>query len=147
MDALVTRLADPAADPVLRRASAAQMRSRLAGPAPEQPGDYGAVLEGVLADVLPSASRTELEVIDRFRTRLGLPDNAAGVLVTGGSAANLTALLVARDAACGPSGDEVVSVSDQAHSSLARTARAMGLRPTRCGCCPPTEAGGCGPAR
>ena len=51
------------------------------------------------------------------------------MLVTGGSAANLTALLVARDAAGGPSGDEVVYVSDQAHSSLARTARAMGLRP------------------
>jgi aromatic-L-amino-acid/L-tryptophan decarboxylase len=172
VDALVARLADPAADPVLRRAPAAQMRSRLAGPAPEQPGDYAAVLERLLADVLPYASRTdhpgyfafvpsfttwpaalaelaaaaanpycgawmesagpaqvELEVIDWFRTWLGLPDTAAGVLVTGGSAANLTALLVARDAAGGPSGDEVVYVSDQAHSSLARTARAMGLRP------------------
>ena len=29
----------------------------------------------------------------------------------------------------GPSPDSVVYVSDQAHSSLARTARAMGLRP------------------
>jgi glutamate/tyrosine decarboxylase-like PLP-dependent enzyme len=52
-----------------------------------------------------------------------------GVLVTSGSAANLTALLTAREAAGGPSGDEIVYVSDQAHSSLARTARAMGLRP------------------
>ena len=172
VDALVARLADPAADPVLRRASPAQMRARLAGPAPEQPGDYAAVLERLLADVLPYASRTdhpgyfafvpsfttwpaalaelaaaaanpycgawmesagaaqiELEVVDWFRTWLGLPDTAAGVLVTGGSAANLTALLVARDATGGPSGDEVVYVSDQAHSSLARTARAMGLRP------------------
>jgi glutamate/tyrosine decarboxylase-like PLP-dependent enzyme len=51
------------------------------------------------------------------------------VLVTGGSAANLTALLVAREAAGGPSPDSVLYVSDQAHSSLARTARAMGLRP------------------
>ena len=59
VDALVARLADPAADPVLRRASAAQMRSRLAGPAPEQPGDYAAVLERLLADVLPYASRTD----------------------------------------------------------------------------------------
>ena len=172
VDALVARLADPAADPVLRRASPAQMRARLAGPAPEQPGDYAAVLERLLADVLPYASRTdhpgyfafvpsfttwpaalaelaaaaanpycgawmesagaaqiELEVVDWFRTWLGLPESTAGVLVTGGSAANLTALLVARDAAGGPSGDEVVYVSDQAHSSLARTARAMGLRP------------------
>ena len=58
-----------------------------------------------------------------------MPGSTAGVLVTGGSAANLTALLVARDAAGGPSDDEFVYVSDQAHSSLARTARAMGLRP------------------
>jgi aromatic-L-amino-acid/L-tryptophan decarboxylase len=172
VDALVARLADPAADPVLRRASPAQMRARLAGPAPEQPGDYAAVLQRLLTDVLPYASRTdhpgyfafvpsfttwpaalaelaaaaanpscgawmeaagaaqiELEVVDWFRTWLGLPEGTAGVLVTGGSAANLTALLVARDAAGGPSGDEVVYVSDQAHSSLARTARAMGLRP------------------
>ena len=172
VDALVARLADPAADPVLRRASPAQMRARLAGPPPEQPGDYAAVLERLLADVLPYASRTdhpgyfafvpsfttwpaalaelaaaaanpycgawmeaagaaqiELEVVNWFRTWLGLPEGTAGVLVSGGSAANLTALLVARDAAGGPSGDEVVYVSDQAHSSLARTARAMGLSP------------------
>jgi aromatic-L-amino-acid/L-tryptophan decarboxylase len=157
---------------VLRRAGAAQMRSRLGGPPPEQPGDYGAVLARVLADVLPHAARTdhpgylafipsfttwpaalaelmaaaanpycgawmesagaaqvELEVIDWFRSWLGLPAGTAGVLVSGGSAANLTALLVAREAAGGPSADSVVYVSDQAHSSLARTARAMGLRP------------------
>ena len=59
VDALVARLADPAADPVLRRASPAQMRARLAGPPPEQPGDYAAVLERLLADVLPYASRTD----------------------------------------------------------------------------------------
>ena len=172
VDALVARLADPEADPVLRRADAAGLRARLGGPPPEQPGDYGAVLSRVLADVLPYAARTdhpgylafipsfttwpaalaeltaaaanlycgawmesagpaqiELEVIDWFRRWLGLPDGTAGVLVSGGSAANLTALLVAREAAGGPSPDSVVYVSDQAHSSVARTARAMGLRP------------------
>ena len=172
VDALVARLADPGADPVLRRADAAEMRSRLGGPPPEQPGDYGAVLARVIADVLPYAARTdhpgylafipsfttwpaalaeltaaaanpycgawmeaagaaqvELEVIDWFRSWLGLPVGTAGVLVSGGSAANLTALLVAREAAGGPSAESVVYVSDQAHSSLARTARAMGLRP------------------
>jgi aromatic-L-amino-acid/L-tryptophan decarboxylase len=172
VDALVTRLADPGADPVLRRADAAGMRSRLGGPPPEQPADYGAVLARVLTDVLPYAARTdhpgylafipsfttwpaalaeltaaaanlycgawlesagatqvELEVIDWFRGWLGLPAGTAGVLVNGGSAANLTALLVAREAAGGPSPGSVLYVSDQAHSSLARTARAMGLRP------------------
>jgi aromatic-L-amino-acid decarboxylase len=74
-------------------------------------------------------TQVELEVIDWFRGWLGLPDGTAGVLVNGGSSANLTALLVAREAAGGPSPDSVVYVSDQAHSSLARTARAMGLRP------------------
>ena len=172
VDALVARLADPEADPVLRRAEAVEMRSRLGGPPPEQPGEYSAVLARVLADVLPYAARTdhpgylafipsfttwpaalaeltaaaanpycgawmeaagaaqvELEVIDWFRSWLGLPAGTAGVLVSGGSAANLTALLVAREAAGGPSAESVVYVSDQAHSSLARTARAMGLRP------------------
>src|SRR5215467_7171227 len=166
VDALVARLADP----VLRRASPAEMRSRLGGPPPEQAGEYGAVLARVVADVLPYASRTdhpgyfafvpsfttwpaalaeltaaavnpycgawmesagaaqvELEVIDWFRMWLGMPASTAGVLVTGGSAANLTALLVAREAVGGPSDNSVLYVSDQAHSSLARTARAMGL--------------------
>ena len=59
VDALVARLADPEADPVLRRAGAAAMRARLGGPPPEQPGDYGAVLARVLADVLPYAARTD----------------------------------------------------------------------------------------
>jgi glutamate/tyrosine decarboxylase-like PLP-dependent enzyme len=171
VDALVARLADPGADPVLRRGQAADLRARLGGPAPEQAADYAAVLSRVLAEVLPHGARTdhpgylafipsfttwpaalaeltaaaanlycgawlesagaaqvELEIIDWFRGWLGLPASTGGVLVTGGSAANLTALLVARDAAGGPSPDSVLYVSDQAHSSLARTARAMGLR-------------------
>jgi glutamate/tyrosine decarboxylase-like PLP-dependent enzyme len=172
VDALVARLADPGADPVLRRASPAEMRARLGGPPPEQGASLDAVLARVIEDVLPYAARTdhpgyfafipcfttwpaalaeliatganpspwawmespaatqiELEVIDWFRTWLGMPEGTAGVLVSGGSAANLTALLVAREAAGGPSEGSVVYVSDQAHSSLARTARAMGLRP------------------
>jgi len=171
VDALAARLADPEADPVLRRASPAEMRAKLGGPAPEQGAGLDAVLERVIDDVLPYAARTnhpgyfafipyfttwpaavadliagaanvspwawmespaatqiELEVIDWFRSWLGMPPGAAGVLVSGGSAANLTALLVAREAAGGPSDDSVVYVSDQGHSSLARTARAMGLR-------------------
>jgi len=39
------------------------------------------------------ATQVELEVIDRFRTWLGMPTGTAGVPVTGGSAANLPALL------------------------------------------------------
>ena len=170
VDALVARMTEPGADPVVRRAKPAQMRARLGGGPPEEAAGYAAVLERVMRDVLPFTSRTdhpgyfafvpsftswpaalaeltaaaanpycgawmesagptqvELEVIDWFRGWLGLPPETAGLLVTGGSAANLTALLVAREAAGGPSADSVLYVSDQAHSSLARTARAMGL--------------------
>ena len=57
VDALVARLANPEADPVLRRADVAEMRSRLGGPPPEQPGDYGAVLARPVADVRRSDTR------------------------------------------------------------------------------------------
>ena len=59
VDALVARLANPGSDAVLRRAGPADMRRRLAGPPPEQPGDYGEVLARLLVDVLPYASRTD----------------------------------------------------------------------------------------
>lgn len=49
-----------------------------------------------------------------------MPEGTSGMLVSGSSAANLTALLAAREAAGGPSENSVVYVSDQAHSSLAR---------------------------
>jgi len=171
VDALAARMADPEAEPVLRRATPAEMRERLGGAPPEQGAGLDAVLARVIQDVLPyqagtnhpgyfafipyfttwpaalaeliaaainvspwawmeapAATQIELEVIDWFRSWLGMPEGTAGVLVSGGSAANLTALLVAREAAGGPSEDSVVYVSDQGHSSLARTARAMGLR-------------------
>ena len=170
VDAMVSRMAGPRADPVVRRAEPGEMRARLGGGPPEAGAGYAEVLEQVMRDVLPFTSRTdhpgyfafvpsfttwpaalaelmaaaanpycgawmesagptqvELEVIGWFRDWLGLPPGTQGLLVTGGSAANLTALLTAREAAGGPSADSVLYVSDQAHSSLARTARAMGL--------------------
>jgi glutamate/tyrosine decarboxylase-like PLP-dependent enzyme len=61
-----------------------------------------------------------------------LPEEAAGVLVSGGSAANLTALACAREALLGAMSDEVVAyLSDQAHSSMARAARVLGFRPNQ----------------
>jgi glutamate/tyrosine decarboxylase-like PLP-dependent enzyme len=54
---------------------------------------------------------------------------AAGVLVSGGSAANLTALASAREARIGAMDEHaVVYMSDQTHSSLARAVRALGFR-------------------
>jgi aromatic-L-amino-acid/L-tryptophan decarboxylase len=99
---------------------------------------------GALGDLIASAlnvdtcwwlgssgpSALELVVLDWFRAWVGYPENAAGVLVSGGSAANLTALACAREARIGAMNDQaVVYMSDQTHSSLARAARALGFRP------------------
>ncbi len=75
-------------------------------------------------------SQLELTVLDWFKEWIGYPPEAAGVLVSGGSAANLTALACAREALLGPMTDRVVAyASDQSHSSIARASRVMGFRP------------------
>src|SRR3954469_9831355 len=72
----------------------------------------------------------ELVVVDWIRQWAGYPQDATGVLVSGGSAANLTALACAREARSGPMDERaVIYMSDQTHSSLARAARALGFRP------------------
>jgi aromatic-L-amino-acid/L-tryptophan decarboxylase len=99
---------------------------------------------GALADLIVSAwnvdasswresagpNQLELTVLDWFRSWVGYPPSASGILLSGGSAANLTALACAREALVGAMNDRVVAyVSDQAHSSLARAARVLGFRP------------------
>ena len=74
-------------------------------------------------------SRLELLLLERFKQWIGYPPGAAGVLVSGGSAANMTALACAREAAGADNHEGVGYVSDQAHSSIARAARALALRP------------------
>ena len=75
-------------------------------------------------------SQVELEVLGWFKEWIGYPADAAGSLVSGGSAANITALACAREALAGPMRDDLVLyVSDQAHSSIARAARMLGFRP------------------
>ena len=71
-------------------------------------------------------SQLELVVLDWFRSWLGYPEEAGGVLTSGGSAANLVALVTAREAASNPA-DPVVYVSDQGHSSLQRAAFIAGV--------------------
>jgi len=76
------------------------------------------------------ASQLELTVLDWFREWIGYPKGAAGVLVSGGSAANMTALACAREILVGPMSPSIVAyTSDQTHSSLARAARHLGFRP------------------
>ena len=61
----------------------------------------------------------------------GFPPGAGGVFVTGGTAANLSALVVARDVwrrKCGKHGRSAIAVSEAAHSSVAAAARVMDAR-------------------
>ncbi len=99
---------------------------------------------GALADLISSAlnvdccwwaggagpSQLELTVLGWFAEWIGYPPDADGILVSGGSAANLTALGCARELrAGGMSDDLMVYVSNQSHSSVARAARTLGFRP------------------
>src|SRR3954470_21294030 len=84
----------------------------------------------------------ELVVVDWIRQWAGYPQDATGVLVSGGSAANLTALACAREARSGPMDERaVIYMSDQTHSSLARAARALGFRPEQVRVIPTDETG------
>jgi aromatic-L-amino-acid decarboxylase len=77
-------------------------------------------------------TQLELTVLGWFAEWIGYPADASGVLVSGGSAANLTALACARERLAGAMRDDlVVYISAQSHSSMARAARALGFRPER----------------
>lgn len=71
-------------------------------------------------------SQVELVVLDWFREWLGLPETAGGLFTSGGSAANLNAVVTARESRGHPA-DPVLYVSDQAHSSMSRAARIAGF--------------------
>ncbi len=72
-------------------------------------------------------SAVELVVIDWLRQVLGLPESTEGVLLSGGSMANLTGLLAAR----AELGDGVVYLSDQTHASIGRGLRSTGFAAVR----------------
>lgn len=75
-------------------------------------------------------SEVELVVLDWFKELLGYPSAARGVLTGGGSEANLTALVVARETL--PFEDRaraVLYLTEQRHWSVDRAARIMGLHP------------------
>ena len=76
------------------------------------------------------ATQLELTVLDWFRDWIGYPEGASGVLVSGGSAANMAAIACAREVLVGPMSTRIVAyVGDQSHSSIARAARHLGFRP------------------
>ena len=99
------------------------------------PSSYPAVLAEWLGTGMQSIASSwvggsgpttlELTVLDWLRDAIGLPSTAEGVLVSGGSMANFTAFVAARQ----QQGEGVVYISDQTHSSIARGLRSMGLPP------------------
>lgn len=74
-------------------------------------------------------SQVEILVVDWFKQMLGLPAEASGLMVSGGSVANLTALAVARHAMLKDKVDNaVVYLSGQAHTAVDRGLRILGIR-------------------
>ena len=73
-------------------------------------------------------TQIELVTIDWLRQLVGFPETAGGNFVTGGSAANLTALAVARHVKLGEQfEDGMLYFSDQTHSSVERGLKLMGF--------------------
>jgi glutamate/tyrosine decarboxylase-like PLP-dependent enzyme len=76
-----------------------------------------------------TAAQVEIIVLDWLKEMCGLPAGAGGVLVSGGSMANLSAIATAREARLGgPDDRAVVYCSDQTHSSLSKGLRVLGFR-------------------
>lgn len=73
------------------------------------------------------ASMLELVVLDWFRQWLALPDGAGGLFLSGGSAANLTALAVARHARPDRATTGVVYTGAEVHSSITKALRVLGI--------------------
>lgn len=82
----------------------------------------------------PWATAVEHAVVDRLLTKIGWEaDTAGGILTSGGSLANLTALLTARNVVfpeswqSGPPPDAVLLVQSDAHYCVTRAAGLLGL--------------------
>ena len=97
-------------------------------------GDWLATGFNFFAGVWPVASGPnglEVAVLGWFRDWLGMPTGTGGLLTSGGSAANLTAIIAARHAAVGDDsprlGRLTMYTSDQAHSSVRRAGWIAGI--------------------
>jgi len=104
------------------------------------PGNY----VGTLADFLASgfnvfsctwlessaASGLEIVTVDWLRQMAGMPEGAGGLFVSGGSAANMTGMAVARAQKLGGPNDTARAYfSDQTHSSVERGLLMLGFKP------------------
>jgi glutamate/tyrosine decarboxylase-like PLP-dependent enzyme len=78
-----------------------------------------------------AAGQIEINVIDWLNELVGFPTKAGGgILVSGGSMANLSAIAAARESRLGgPNEKAIVYCSDQTHSSMAKGLRILGFHP------------------
>jgi glutamate/tyrosine decarboxylase-like PLP-dependent enzyme len=97
-------------------------------------GDWIATGFNFFAGVWPVAAgpnALELQVLEWFRSWIGMPHGASGLLTSGGSAATFTAVVAARHTIVGDDASRlprlVMYASDQAHSSVARAAWMAGV--------------------
>jgi aromatic-L-amino-acid/L-tryptophan decarboxylase len=97
-------------------------------------GDWLATGFNFFAGVWPVAAgpnEIELVVLDWFREWLGMPEGSNGLLTSGGSGANLTAMIAARHRVTAGDASVIakltVYASDQVHSSVTRAAWLAGV--------------------
>ncbi len=74
-------------------------------------------------------SQIEFTVTEWFREWMGYPEGGGGLFTSGGSAANLIAIVAAREAAGNPARGTVYA-SGQTHASVSRAARIAGVDPS-----------------
>ncbi|EFG04490.1 Decarboxylase, pyridoxal-dependent (plasmid) [Streptomyces clavuligerus] len=132
---------------LLRRGNAHPDHPRFLAFVPS-PGTYAGVLASALATGFavptgwrltgPVSSAVEVTAIRWLARLMGLPEGTGGLLVPGGSTANLTALTVARDEILGEEGigEGTAYCSDQTHFSVPRALRLLGVGPRRVRCLP-----------
>lgn len=102
----------------------------------------GAMADALVAGLTPFAgswfggagpAQIEVVTVDWLCRECGLPPEAGGLFVSGGSVANLTALGAARHARLEVRGEDpgraVIYLSDQTHSSVERALLVLGFRP------------------
>lgn len=97
-------------------------------------GDWLATGFNFFAGVWPVAAgpnEIELVVLDWFRQWLGMPEGTSGLLTSGGSGANLTAMIAARHRITAGDASVIARLtvygSDQVHSSVTRAAWLAGV--------------------
>lgn len=106
----------------------------------------GGVFPGALADLIsngvnrytgvwraaPALVQLEANVLDWMRDWMQFPQTTRGVFTTGGSTANFTGIVCARERGLGPDiRAGVMYASDQVHHSVVKSARLAGVMPDR----------------